>query len=88
MATTITDHQDSREVRRLLRDMGIDLAEVPPILTPKEAAPLLGMSVDALSQDRVGGHPTIPYCKVGKRVRYLRADIVRNLLANRVGGVV
>jgi hypothetical protein len=73
------------ELWALLQETGLDFSELPLIMTAQVVAPLLTMTVDALSQDRVGGNPTIPYIKLGRRVRYLRSDLIRYLLANRVG---
>ncbi|MGZ3385530.1 MAG: helix-turn-helix domain-containing protein [Isosphaeraceae bacterium] len=74
-----------RELLAFYQEIGVDFAELPPVMTAQQVAPLLGMTVDALSQDRVGGNPIIPYVKLGRRVRYLRRDLIRFLLANRIG---
>jgi hypothetical protein len=73
------------ELLALYQETGVEFSELPPIMTAQQVAPLLGMTVDALSQDRVGGNPIIPYVKCGRRVRYLRSDLIRFLLANRIG---
>jgi hypothetical protein len=73
------------ELLALYRETGFDFSELPPIMTAQQLAPVLSMTVDALSQDRVGGNPIIPYVKLGRRVRYLRSDLIRYLLANRIG---
>ncbi len=86
--TTTQDRDLEKRLQAAVKAFGADFSSLPPILTPKEAACLLGISVDALSQDRVGGNPTIPYAKFGRRVRYLKNDILRHLLANRIGGAV
>ena len=69
----------------LYQETGVEFSELPPIMTAQKVASLLDMTVDALSQDRVGGNPTIPFVRVGRRVRYLRSDLIRFLLANRIG---
>jgi hypothetical protein len=76
------------ELLSLYHETGVDFSELPPIMTAQQVAPLLRLSVDALSQDRITGRPTIPYIKLGRRVRYLRSDLIRYLLANRIGGAV
>lgn len=67
------------------RQSVIDLSGLPLIMSPKELAPVLGITPDALAQDRYlccG----IPYVRLGRRIRYLRDDVVRHLAAHRVGG--
>ncbi len=47
------------------------------LLTTKEAAPILGVSIAFLERDRWAG-ATIPYIKVGSRaVRYRFSDLMR-----------
>lgn len=84
MAGTPITKKES-ELLALYQGTGVDFSELPPIMTAQQLAALLGMTVDALSQDRVGGNPIIPYVKLGRRVRYLRSDLIRYLLANRIG---
>lgn len=84
MAGTPITKKES-ELLALYQETGVDFSELPPIMTAQQLVPLLGMTVDALSQDRVGGNPIIPYVKLGRRVRYLRSDLIRYLLANRIG---
>ena len=70
------------ELSKLFVDTGIDLSQMPAIMIPDELAPVLGVSVGALANDRyrrVG----VPFVKHGKRVRYLRADVARYLIAHR-----
>ena len=46
------------------------------LLTEREAAALLGLSVVFLQKDRVRGQAGIPFVKAGKRsVRYRRCDL-------------
>lgn len=52
---------------------------------PKDVAGLIGSTEAALAQDRYLGRG-IPFTRVGRRVRYLRADVLSYLAANRVGG--
>jgi hypothetical protein len=70
------------ELSRLFVDTGIDLSTLPAVMTADVLAPVLGVTVGSLANERyrrVG----IPYIKHGKRVRYLRADVARYLIANR-----
>ena len=80
-------HEDlvDAELAELLRQTGIDLSTLPAVMNTEQLAPVLGMTPAALAQDRYrcGG---IPYVKVGRRVRYLRADVCRYLIANRSEG--
>lgn len=70
------------ELAQLYANTGIDLSELPPIITPPELAPVIRTTVDSLAQDRYR-NTGIPFVKVGRRVRYLRADVARYLMANR-----
>ena len=52
----------------------------PPTLTSPEAARYLGMSDSWLRQSRMRGNPDAPpYIKLGKAIRYLRADLDAHL---------
>jgi hypothetical protein len=69
---------------QLYIETGVDLSQLPPIMTAAELAPALKTTVMSLANERyrrVG----VPYVKHGRRVRYLRADVARYLLANRRG---
>jgi len=70
------------ELAKLFADTGIDLSGLPPVIKPNELAPVIRTTVDALAQDRYRD-TGIPYIKIGRRVRYLRADVARYLVANR-----
>jgi hypothetical protein len=74
----ITENQLSK----LYVDTGIDLLTLPAIMTAEQLAPVLGVTAGALANDRYR-HVGIPFVKHGKRVRYLRADVARYLVANR-----
>jgi hypothetical protein len=63
----------------------IALAELPPVMTPKELGGVLGKSTDALAQER-WLRKGIPFIKYGSRVYYLRSDVAAFLAANRHGG--
>jgi hypothetical protein len=67
------------DVSKLKTQTGIDLSDMPQIMTPEQLAAIMGQSVAALANDRwrrIG----VPYVKYGKRVRYLRADVARYLI--------
>ena len=70
------------ELSKLYVNTGIDLSTLPAVMTAEDLAPVLGVSVGALANDRYR-HVGIPYTKHGRRVRYLRVDVARYLLANR-----
>ena len=70
------------ELTRLFAETGIDLSSLPPVIKSNELAPVLRTTVDALSQDRYRG-VGIPFVKMGRRVRYLRADVARYLMKHR-----
>lgn len=70
------------EIFKLYVDTGIDVSNLPAVMTAKELAPVLNVTVGSLANDRyrrVG----VPFTKISGRVRYLRADVVRYLVANR-----
>ena len=59
------------------------MSELPKLLTSKELAEILGVSVDTLANERylnVG----VPYVKFGKRVRYRLDDVITYLDNQRV----
>ncbi|KRD08010.1 hypothetical protein ASE48_10180 [Mycobacterium sp. Root265] len=58
---------------------------LPPVATSRQVAAVIGTSEAALSQERYQ-HKGIPYTKIGRRVRYLRSDVIEFLAANRVEG--
>lgn len=61
-------------------------AEVlPPVAESRHVAALIGTSEAALAQERYQ-HKGIPHTKIGRRVRYLRSDVIEFLAANRVQG--
>jgi hypothetical protein len=64
---------------------GIDLSTLPAVMNTAQLASMLGMTPAALAQDRYR-YGSIPYVKVGRRVRYLRADVARYLVTHRNGG--
>ncbi|MGE2835465.1 helix-turn-helix domain-containing protein [Mycobacterium sp. SMC-4] len=61
------------------------LDTLPPVATPAQVAEVVQTSVDALAQDRYRRRG-IPYVKIGGRVRYLREDVLKYLIDNRIGG--
>lgn len=63
----------------------LNAEELPPIATPAQVAKVMQTTVDALAQDRYRRRG-LPWVKIGGRVRYLRADVVSFLAANRFGG--
>ncbi|MBN7383815.1 DNA-binding protein [Mycobacteroides abscessus] len=52
----------------------------------KHVAALIGSTESVLSQERYLGRSTIPYTKIGRRVRYLRPDVIAYLAHHRVQG--
>lgn len=67
----------------LSRQLPVDV--LPPVATSRQVAAVIGTSEAALSQERYQ-HKGIPYTKIGRRVRYLRSDVIEFLAANRVEG--
>jgi hypothetical protein len=68
------------EVAELYDKTRIDLSMLPAIMTAEELAGAIRSSVGALAQDRYLRRG-IPYLKLGRRVRYVRAEVARYLLA-------
>lgn len=58
-------------------------AELSEISTPKQVSDFTGIPESSLAQDRYL-KTGIPYVKFGKRVRYLRTDVLAYIEANRV----
>lgn len=57
--------------------MHIERRTTPPeLLTPGEAADLLRTTIDTLAVWRSTGRHGIPFVKVGRSVRYRRADLL------------
>jgi hypothetical protein len=84
----IAEHLAEVELSELYVQTGIDLTSCPSVMTAAQLAPVLGLTEGALSTDRwraavLERNDTIPYIKIGRRVRYLRADVARFLIANR-----
>jgi len=55
---------------------------LPPVATAEQLAEYLQTTVGSLAQDRYLRRG-VPFTKVGKRVRYLRADVLAYLEQNR-----
>jgi hypothetical protein len=85
-ATKSLDSITTAELSKLYVDTGIDLSAIPPIMTPVELAPVLGVTVGSLANERYR-HVGIPFIRHGSRIRYLRADVARYLIAHRISVV-
>lgn len=59
------------------------MSDFPELVTPKQVAEILVVSEASLANDRYL-QQGIPYIKVGKRVRYRRADVIAFIDANTV----
>lgn len=70
-------------VADLARQIPADV--LPAVAMPKDVASLIGSTEAALAQDRYQGKG-IPFTRIGRRVRYLRADVLVYLAVNRVDG--
>ena len=57
----------------------VDLRELPEdyLLTPEEAAAAIGVQKETLANWRSTARISIPYVKIGKRVRYRAGSILR-----------
>ncbi len=61
--------------------------DLPSVATASQVAKVVQSTTDALAQDRYRRRG-IPYVKIGGRVRYLRADVLKFLADNRISGDV
>lgn len=77
----------SPEIQQLVNDLArqIPTDVLPAVAMPKDVANLIGSTEAALAQDRYLSKG-IPFTRIGRRVRYLRADVLAYLAANRSGG--
>lgn len=66
-------------------DRSIPLEVLPHVATAALVAPVIGSTVQALAQDRYL-RKGLPYTTIGRRVRYLRPDVLRYLAEHRVAG--
>lgn len=57
--------------------------DLPELLTPPELAKFLRTTPGSLAQDRYNGRG-VPFVKFGKRIRYLRQDVIDYIAANRM----
>lgn len=53
------------------------MADDQGLIDERAAAPLLGLSVRTLQNDRVTGRFQIPYVRIGRAVRYRPGDLKR-----------
>jgi hypothetical protein len=74
------------ELVQLYNETGIDLSHLPAVMTADQLAPAINVTVGSLAQERYLGQG-IPYIRLGRRIRYTRADVARYLAANRHEGV-
>ncbi len=58
---------------------------LPHIAKPEQVAEVVQTTVDAVAQDRYR-RKELPFVKISGRVRYLRADVLKFLADNRIGG--
>ncbi|WP_235659958.1 hypothetical protein [Mycobacteroides abscessus] len=71
-------------IAELERQISLDV--LPHVAMTKHVAALIGSTESVLSQERYLGRSTIPYTKIGRRVRYLRPDVIAYLAHHRVQG--
>jgi hypothetical protein len=72
-----------REMEHRMTTILTNPDELPPVITPSVVAAFMHTTINSLAQDRYLGRG-IPFVKFGKRVRYLRSDVLAYLAANRV----
>ena len=65
----------------------MSIATLPsPLLTPEQAAEILGTTVGTLAVWRCRREHGIPYVKIGGSVRYRREDLEADIAAHTVRG--
>jgi hypothetical protein len=69
------------ELTGLYTDTGIDLSHLPAFMNAEQLAPAIGVTIGSLAQDRYRNRG-IPYIRMGRRIRYVRAEVARYLAAN------
>jgi len=52
-----------------------DHSNLPPLLSAEQAADYLDVSTRTLANWRCRGFPSLPYCKIGRCVRYRTVDL-------------
>nr|WP_024308170.1 helix-turn-helix domain-containing protein [Pseudomonas sp. P818] len=70
----------SRQHPRAEAGTGIDPAD---LLTPEQAAQLLGLSLKTLAAWRSTGRHALPFIRCGARIRYRRSDLAAWLHARQ-----
>lgn len=85
MATPCTGGSTT-PLEQLIAELGmnIPLDVLPPVATGKDVAALIGSTENSLAQDRYLSRG-VPYTRLGRRIRYLRADVLKFLAENRIG---
>jgi excisionase family DNA binding protein len=67
----------------------MNISEIRPAFefNNRQAAAYLGIEPESLEQWRATGRQKIPFVKIGKRIRYKKADLDRWLASRTVGAV-
>jgi hypothetical protein len=87
----MTNDLPKNSFTEILSDLQARAAQPKELLTTKEAAAFLNVSMAFLERDRcvgpsVGSGSTIPYVRVGsKTVRYRRTDLEAHISKNLIG---
>ena len=55
------------------------------LLTPRQASEILGIKEQTLAVWRLHGRP-LPYCKIGRLVKYRRSDVLAFIEQSMKGG--
>ena len=63
------------------------ILESDALLSPEQAAQLLGVKRETLAIWRCCRRYNLPWCKIGRSVKYRRADIERFIEARTVGAI-
>lgn len=58
---------------------------LPELASPKQIAEYMGTTEASLAHDRYMRRG-LPYTRIGRRIRYMRADVLKHLEDNRIGG--
>jgi len=64
--------------------MSMEPDDLPAVITASQMAQFLQTTPAALAQDRYLGRG-VPYTRIGRRIRYMRGDVLKYLEANKIG---
>lgn len=76
----------TKELKVPVKSELYDLPKLPEVMTARALSDYIGISEGSLANDRANG-AGIPFVRIGRRIRYLRADVARYLAAHRTESI-